>query len=106
MFMVVFAMGLSSLGKIDAVPLGLTDIPYIRTWAEHGGPNNVVVDASHNIYVIHAIDGYMISKYDAEGNKIKDFAPQGSGDGEINISSGMGISPDGYLYVTDEQNNR
>jgi DNA-binding beta-propeller fold protein YncE len=74
-----------------------------------GGPSDVVVAPNGDIYVA---DGHAaprnnrIVKFSKDGKFVAQFAKTGKGPGEINDPHGLGIDPEGRIYVADRANNR
>jgi DNA-binding beta-propeller fold protein YncE len=66
----------------------------------------VAWDAAGNIYIS---DGYInsrVAKYDKTGQFIKSFGERGGGPGQFHTPHGIGVDPQGNVYVADRGNRR
>ena len=70
-----------------------------------GNPSSVAVDNNENFYVLNQSSN-SVYKYTSEGQFIKGWGKEGSGEGEFLRPTSIAVSPDGYVCVSDTFNNR
>jgi sugar lactone lactonase YvrE len=89
---------------------------YIKSFGHttyYTNPGQIFIDSQNNSYV--ADGGYQgdtgISKFDSNGNWLMSFGTYGSGNGQLNLTSGtqgsaFGFDTDLNIYIADTGNNR
>jgi streptogramin lyase len=81
--------------------------PGVRGPGHFDGPRHVLVDVEGNIVVSDVRTGPpRIQVFDREGKVLHVFAEKGVGPGQVMDTGGMGLDPDGRLFVADVDNMR
>ena len=68
------------------------------------GPSDIAVNRQGNVYVAD-VANYRIEKFDANGNFLSQWGSQGTGDGQFLDAGAITVDQQGYIYVTDNQQN-
>ncbi len=77
----------------------------LATYSGFNLPTDVVADAHDNFYVLEHW-GQRIVKFDASGNRLKQWGTRGSGDGQLYDPTDLFLDSHGTLYVCDNKNFR
>lgn len=70
-----------------------------------GGPTDVAVDGSGNIYVVDQ-GNHRIQKFDSAGAYVSKFGTSGTGNGQFNAPTAIDFDSSGNIFVLDSGNNR
>ncbi|MEA2448984.1 MAG: tripartite motif-containing protein 71 [Thermoleophilaceae bacterium] len=71
-----------------------------------GNPRGIGADGAGNVYVLDAGEGGVVSKFSPSGAFISSFGSVGAGPGQWNNPHGLGVTPQGEIYVGDTNNHR
>jgi DNA-binding beta-propeller fold protein YncE len=81
---------------------------YVRAWGipeSHTAEGNHVAVSGKWVYVTD-LPRHRVLVYEKDGKLIGGWGREGGGEGEFRRPMGIGIGPDGSVYVADSQNNR
>jgi DNA-binding beta-propeller fold protein YncE len=84
------------------------DGTYVRAWGipeSHTAEGNHVAVSGKWVYVTD-LPRHRVLVYEKDGKLIGGWGREGGGEGEFRRPMGIGIGPDGSVYVADSQNNR
>jgi len=68
-------------------------------------PADIAFDSKDNIYILDS-GNHRIQKFDADGKYLATFGRQGEGPGEFQYPMSLDIDTEGYLYISNPQNQR
>ncbi len=68
-------------------------------------PADIAFDSKDNIYILDS-GNHRIQKFDANGKYLATFGRQGEGPGEFQYPMSIDINKEGYLYISNPQNQR
>jgi sugar lactone lactonase YvrE len=68
-------------------------------------PADIAFDSKDNIYILDS-GNHRIQKFDANGKYLATFGRQGEGPGEFQYPISLDINPEGYIYISNPQNQR
>ncbi len=69
-------------------------------------PTDVAVAGSGELYVSDGYGNARIHRFAADGKLLRSWGEPGTGPGRFMLPHGLGISPDGRLFVADRENDR
>jgi hypothetical protein len=81
---------------------------FITKWTVNA-PTDVAIDDTGKVFVTQQFDaanGPMVEIFSKTGTSLGQFAPSGTGDGQLREPFGIDVNPDGDVYVADRGNNR
>lgn len=94
----------SELGEVVVFDAGGKERRRIRDGLER--PTGLAFDRAHGVLYVADAKAHRIAVFDSTGRPGQSFGRRGTGDGEFNFPTNVGIAPDGSLLVTDAMNFR
>ena len=96
--------------KGSPYPIAITPSPQslrkpVRVVRDLNGPGGITTNSKGQI-VVAEINGSCISVLTPEGEKIRTFGTQGSGEGQFDQPRGVAVDSDDNIYVVDNRNHR
>jgi YD repeat-containing protein len=84
------------------------ELAWIRNMSqseEHDGPFYLTVDSNNDIWVAYSWDN-KIGEFDSEGKLLRVWGTSGTEPGKLSSPYGVGIGPEGYVWVPEYDNSR
>jgi hypothetical protein len=69
-------------------------------------PTDVAVAPNGELYVCDGYGNARVHRFTADGTLIQSWGEPGTGPGQFHLPHGIGVSPDGRIFVTDRENDR
>jgi sugar lactone lactonase YvrE len=69
-------------------------------------PTDVAVAPNGELYVCDGYGNARVHRFKADGTLIQSWGEPGIGPGQFHLPHGVGVSPDGRVFVTDRENDR
>ncbi|MDF1591830.1 MAG: peptidyl-alpha-hydroxyglycine alpha-amidating lyase family protein [Desulfobacterales bacterium] len=69
-------------------------------------PTDVAIASNGDLYVCDGYGNSRVHRFSADGKLIQSWGEPGTGAGEFILPHGIGISPDGRVFVADRENDR
>lgn len=69
-------------------------------------PTNLAIAADGGLYVTDGYGNCRVHRFSAEGELQFSWGEPGDGPGQFNLPHGIGIDPEGLVYVADRENSR
>ena len=88
---------------------GVTNMDYLtirRVGGPFNYPTNVALSPTGEIYVTDGYGNARVHKFSPDGRLLLSWGTPGGGPGQFRIPHGIGVSPDGIVFVADRENNR
>ncbi len=92
--------------KSDTGYDGKTPATVLRSGPPFNRPTDVAVAPNGELYVSDGYGNARVHRFTAEGKLIQSWGDPGSGPGQFRTVHGIGISPDGRIFVADRENDR
>ncbi len=69
-------------------------------------PTDVAIAPNGELYVCDGYGNARVHRFTADGTLIQSWGEPGTGPGQFHLPHGIGVSPDGRIFVTDRENDR
>jgi sugar lactone lactonase YvrE len=83
---------------------------FVRKWSGSSPntffPNGIAIGTNGSVVVLNEFFGSPVQVYTTNGTFVRSWGSNGTGDGQLELPSGIAIGPDGLIYVADNGNTR